>query len=85
MRRLETGGRERENQAMALDHLVHPGEALEMMLVKLARLRRAQGAEHAGRVPAQNGSIRDVGEACDRERSCPHAVREVAAGGAPSR
>jgi len=46
------------------------------------RLGRAQRGEDAGRIPAEDGSVRHVREARDRERSRTHAVREIAVGGA---
>ena len=52
---------------MVGDHLVHPGEALEMVLIKRARLRRAQRGENAGRIPAEDGSVGDVRKARDRQ------------------
>ncbi len=81
MRRLEIGSGKRAAQAMVGDHLVHPGEALEMVLIEQARLGRAQRGEDAGRIPAEDGSVRHVREARDRERSRTHAVREIAVGG----
>src|SRR5438270_9571908 len=42
---LEIGRGKGSAQAMVGDHLVQPGEALEMVLVEQARLRRAQRGE----------------------------------------
>ncbi len=63
---LEIGRRKRATQAMAGDHLIHPIEAPKMVGVELARLRRAQRAEDAGRIPAEDGTVRHVCEARDR-------------------
>jgi hypothetical protein len=41
VRRLEIGRAKGATQAMVGDRLIHPGEALEMVPIELARLRRA--------------------------------------------
>src|SRR6202043_3507893 len=76
----ESGGRKRATQAMVGYHLIHPIEAPKMVLVELSGLRRAQRGEDPGRVPAEDGSVRHVGEACDRQRSGPHPVCKIAVG-----
>ena len=80
MRRREIGRGKRAAQAVAGDHLVHPGEALEMVLIELTRLRRALCREDAGRVSGEDGAVRYVREARNRQRSRPHAVREIVVG-----
>ena len=77
---LEIGSRKRATQAMVGDHLIHPIEAPKMVLVELARLRRAQRAEDPGRISAEDGTVRHVCEARDRQRSRPHAVCESVIG-----
>src|SRR5207302_6292312 len=54
MRGLEIGRRKRSIEAMAGDHLIHPGEALEMVPIEQARLRRAQRGEDALGIPAED-------------------------------
>jgi len=65
---------------MVCHHLIHPGEALEMVLIEQARLRRAQCGEDAGRIPAKDGTVRHVREARNRQRSRPHAGCETVIG-----
>src|SRR6266481_9221280 len=74
---LEIGCRKRATQAMVGDHLVHPIEASKMVFVELSRLRRAQRAEDSGRIPAEDGTVRHVREARNRQRSRPHAGCET--------
>src|SRR5207247_3982132 len=81
MRGLEIGRRKCPVEAMAGNHLIHPGEALDMVLIEQARLRRAQRGEDALSIPAEDRTIRYVRQACGRERPCPHGVREIVAGG----
>src|SRR6478672_9912550 len=80
VRGFEIGRRKRAAQAMTGDRLIRPIEALEMVLVELARIRLAQRPEHPIRVPAENGTIRHVCEAGDRQRSSAHALCEIAIG-----
>ena len=47
VRRFEIGGGKGAAHAVVGDQLVHPGEAVEVVPVKLARLRRANGGERA--------------------------------------
>ena len=75
----EIGAGKRPAQAVVGDHFIHPGEALEMVPIELARLGCAQCGQNALRIPAENRAVRHVGEACDRQRSRPHAVRKVVA------
>jgi hypothetical protein len=66
MRGLEVGCRMSATQAMTCDHLIHPIEAPKMVFVELARVRRAQGAEDPGRIPAEDGRVRHVCKARHR-------------------
>ena len=77
---LEIGCRKRAAEAVISNHLIHPIEAPKMVLVELARLWRAQRAEDPGRISAEDGTVRHVCEAGDRQRSRPHAVRETVIG-----
>ena len=79
VRHLEVGRGERPAHAMIGDQLVGPGEAVEMVPVELARLRRANGGERAFGVAAEHRPVRHVGEAGDRQRSRPHRVGEIVA------
>jgi hypothetical protein len=63
--------------AMIGDHLVHPGEALEMVPIELSRLGGAHRSQNALRIPAEDRAVGHIGEACDGERSRPHGVREI--------
>jgi hypothetical protein len=67
MRRFEIGSRKRAAQAVMGDHLIHPGQTLQVILVELVRFRRSQCGQYSGCVPAENGSIRHVGETCHRQ------------------
>jgi hypothetical protein len=80
MGRLEIGRRKRSAQAVRGDHLVHPIEPLEMVLVESARFRCPHGGEYAGLIPGKNGSVRYVRKAGDRQGSRPHRLREIIAG-----
>jgi hypothetical protein len=80
MRGLQISGRKRAAQAMVGDHLIRPVEAPKMIIVELARLRRTQRGKHPGRIPPENGTVRHVCEARDRQRSRPHAVCEAVIG-----
>ena len=73
----EIGRGESAAQAVVGDHPIHPGEALEVVPIELARLGRAQRRQNAPRVPAEDRAVRHVGQACDGERSGPHGVREI--------
>jgi len=59
------------------DHLIHPGETLDMMAVKLAWLRRTYRSQRSDRVPGQDRAVRDVGEARDGQRSRAHGLRQI--------
>jgi hypothetical protein len=65
MRRLEIGTSEGAAQPVVRHHLIHPGEALEMVLIEQARLWRAQRGEDAGRIPAKDGPVRHIRKARD--------------------
>jgi len=52
-----------------------------MVLVELTRLRGAHSREDAGRIPAENRTVRHVCEARHRQRSRSHAVHEIVIGG----
>jgi hypothetical protein len=49
------------------DQLVDPGEPIEMVFVKESRFWHAQGGEYTGLIPAEDRSVRDIGEARDCE------------------
>jgi hypothetical protein len=51
-----------------------------VVLIEHAWLWRAQRGQHTSRIPSKDGTIRHIREACDRKRSCSHAVREIVAG-----
>jgi hypothetical protein len=80
MRGLEIGRGERAAQAVLRDHLVHPGESIEMVFVELAGLRLALGGREAGRVPAEERTVRHIGEAHRGQRSRAHPCGEIVAG-----
>jgi hypothetical protein len=80
VRRFEIGRGKCAAQAMIGDHLINPGEAVQVILVEFVRRRRSQRGEHSGGVPAENGAVRHVGETCDRQRSGPHALCEIVTG-----
>src|SRR5262245_59503037 len=67
MRRLKIGRGKRTLQAVIGHHLVDPGQSIEMIVVKESRFWRAKCGEYACRVSAEDGTIRDIGEACDSE------------------
>jgi len=48
-------------------HLVDPGQSIEMIVVKEPRFWRTKCGEYARRVSAEDGTVRDIGEACDSE------------------
>jgi hypothetical protein len=52
-------------QVMTGDHLVNPGQSIEMVFVKEARFRCTQCRKYTGLIPAEDRTIGDVGEACD--------------------
>jgi len=79
VRGLEIGCAKRATHAMAGDQLVHPGKALEVVPVELARLRRAHHGQGAFGIPAEDGAVRHVRKARDRQRSRAHRVREIVA------
>ena len=53
-----------------------------MAPIELTRLRCAQRGHNALGIPAKDGAVRHVGQACNRKRSRPHGVREVVVRGA---
>src|ERR1700730_17817203 len=67
MGRLEIGRAKRATDAMIGDQLIHPGEALEVVAIELARPWRAQYSESAFRIPAEYRAVRHVREARDRQ------------------
>ena len=77
---LEIGCRKRAAQAVVGDHSVHPIEAAKMVFVELAGLWGAQRAEDPGRISAEDGRVRHVCEARDRQRSRSHAIYETIVG-----
>jgi len=79
VRRFEIGGVQRAAHTMTGDQLVHPGEAVEVVPVKLARCRRSHHSEGPFRAAAEHRPVRHVGQAGDRQRSGAHRVREIAA------
>ena len=81
MGRLEIGSGEGSAQPMLSHHFVYPGKPLEVVLIEQARLRRTQSGQDAGRIPAEDGTIRHVCQARDRKRPRPHPVRKIVAGG----
>jgi hypothetical protein len=64
---------------MTGDQLVHPGEAVEVVPVKLAQCRRSHHGEGPFRTATEHRPVRHVGQAGDRQRSGAHRVREIAA------
>ena len=80
MSRGEIGGVERAREPVLRHHLVDPVEAAEMVFVELAAPGLARDAEHALRVPAEDGRVRHIGEARGGERSGAHAVGEIVVG-----
>ena len=79
VRRFEIGGIQRAAHTVTGDQLVHPGEAVEMVPVKLARCRRSHHSEGPFRAATEHRPVRHVGQAGDRQRSRPHRVCEIAA------
>ena len=45
---------------MLRHHFIDPAEALKMVLIELARLRRSQRGEDAGRIPTEDGTVGHV-------------------------
>jgi hypothetical protein len=74
MCRRDVGRRKRPTQAVVGDHLIHPGETFKMVLIKQVRLGYPHSAEDSGRIPAEDRTVRHVGEACDRERPRSHVI-----------
>jgi hypothetical protein len=67
VRRFEIGGAERAAHVMIGDQLVHPGEAVEVIAVELAWLRRSNSGESALGIAAEHRPVRYVGQASDRQ------------------
>src|SRR6516162_5796046 len=51
-----------------------------MVPVELTRFGSAHRGQNAFRIPAEKGTVRHVGQTCDRKGSRPHRGREVAVG-----
>jgi hypothetical protein len=79
VRRFEIGGIQRAAHTMTGDQLVHPGKAVDVVAVKLARRRRSHYSESPLGIAAEHRPVRHVGQAGDRQRSGAHRVREIAA------
>jgi arylsulfatase A-like enzyme len=76
MSRLEISGGECPAQAVAGEHLIHPSETFEMVPVEFARLGHARSGQNAFRIPAEDRTVRHIGQACHSKRPCPHRVCE---------
>ena len=77
MSRLKISGGECPAQAVAGEHFIHPSEAFEMVPVEFARLGHAQSGQNAFRIPAEDRTVRHIGQACHSKRPCPHRVCEI--------
>jgi hypothetical protein len=60
MRGLQINGGQSAPQPMLRDHLVRPIKSAEMIFIKLARLRRAQGSQDTGRISAEDQPVRHI-------------------------
>jgi hypothetical protein len=79
VRRFEIGGIQRAAHTVTGNQLVHPGEAVEVVPVKLARCWRSHHSEGPFRAATEHGPVRHVGQAGDGQRSGVHRVCEIAA------
>jgi hypothetical protein len=79
VRRDKVGGAKRPAHPVMANDLVHPGEAIEMVPIKLAWFGAAHHGERPLGIPAEDRAIRHVGEACDGKRARPHCIRQIAA------
>ena len=79
MRGLQFGRAQRPAYAVAGDQLVHPGEAFEVVLVELPRPGRPHHGQRTLGISTEDGPVRHIGEARDRERSRPHVPGEITA------
>ena len=79
VRRFEIGGIQRAAHTMIGDQLIHPGEAVEVVPVKLARCRRSHHSEGPFRAATDHRPVRHVRQAGDRQRSDAHRLCEITA------
>jgi hypothetical protein len=79
VRRFEIGGIQRAADTVTTGQLVHPGEAVEVVAVELARSRRSNCGETSLGSAREHGPVRHVGETSDRKRSRAHCVCEITA------
>jgi hypothetical protein len=61
VRRFEIGGIQSAAHAMIGDQFVQPGEAFEVVTVKLVRCRRSHHGEGPLRIASEHGPVRHVG------------------------
>src|SRR5262249_15149186 len=77
--RFEIRGIQHAVHTMIGDQLVHPGEAVEVVTIKLAWYRLSHHGKGPCRAAAEHGPVRHVSQAGDRERSRTHCVCEIVA------
>jgi hypothetical protein len=61
VRRFEIGAVQRTAHAMISDQFVYPGEAVEVVTVKLGRCRRSHHSEGPLHIASEHGPVRHVG------------------------
>jgi len=79
VRGFEIGGIQRAAHAMIGNQLIPPGEAVEVVPVKLAQCRGSHHSEGPFRIAPEHGPVRHVNQARDRQRSGAHRVCEIGA------
>ena len=79
VRRFEIGGIQRAAHAMIGNQLIPPGEAVEVVPVKLAQCRGSHHSKGPFRIAPEHGPVRHVNQARDRQRSGAHRVCEIGA------